>query len=491
MLTFIYFFINTYNIFLLLLSIDNISYAYNFLVNNYKKKLSYKEIVDINNKTYLTPFFERYLLYGFVSIIYYILVILIIRDYIIFVKIFISLCAFPVVNNYIYLSYNNYFEFIRLKKNEITKLIFCEQIYTIIKRLNAQYVDNEIIINKEEIIQILMDTMIVKDEIITFTKNILIVLLLNYFKTKSTIYYKITKYIYMINSGKKFINNINEKNAKTIFIDIFKNKNYDKFNDPMIIHSMLFLYYNKKSSVDWDLYRQKIDYKIIEFVTLWTIGSFFVDLYRLFIIIISAIIISVTRSYSLKSIKCYYIRYYDILLLICSYLLSSNIILLSFVYNFGVYFIDNFIFRGIQKMFYEKVLIHIKNNYKQYLINIHSNYQFYIKNIMIGIIAKYLYIYNYHIPLNLFTLFITNCNSNYLEKMLYGLLYIAIINKKHIYKILLLSYIGSILIRLTRIKKVDINNNLNVNLDANANINVNEKINKNTIEEELKDAMMS
>ena len=72
-----------------------------------------------------------------------------------------------------------------------------------------------------------------------------------------------------------YINNINVKDAKKNFNDIFKNKNYDKLNDPMIIHSMLYLYYNKKSEIDWDQFYQKIDYKIISFVTLWTSGSFF------------------------------------------------------------------------------------------------------------------------------------------------------------------------------------------------------------------------
>jgi len=317
-----------------LLSIDNISFAYNFLVNNYKKKLSYKEIIDINNKKYLEPIFERYLFYGFVSLIYYIFVILIIRDYIIFIKVFLSLTAIPIINNCLYLDNKDIFEFVRLKKNEIIKLIFCEQIFTIIKKLNMEYVDNQIILNKDEIIKILMKTSNIKNEIITFTKNILIVLLLNYFKTKSVIYYKITKYIYMINSGKKFINNINIENAKANFIDIFENKNYERFNDPMIIHSMLFLYYNKKSTVDWDLYRQKIDYKIISFITLWTIGSFFNDSFRLFIMILTGILIRLTRNFTIK--------YYDIALLIFGYLISSNIIFLSFLYHFGYYFIDNF-----------------------------------------------------------------------------------------------------------------------------------------------------
>ena len=238
------FFVDTINIFILLLSIDNISYAYNFLINNYNKKLTYKQIIDNNNKTYLTPIFERYTFYGFITMIYYLFVTLIIREWILFIKFMLALTSLPIINNLLYLHYKNVFDSVQMTKNKVIKFIFCEQIYSIIEKTNKNYVDNEIILNKNELIEVLMNISTIKDEIITFVKNILIVVLLNYFKTKSTVYYKITKYIYMINSGKNYINNINVEDAKKNFIDIFKNKKYDKLNDPMIIHSMLYLYYN-------------------------------------------------------------------------------------------------------------------------------------------------------------------------------------------------------------------------------------------------------
>jgi hypothetical protein len=455
------------NIFLLLLSIDNISHAYNFLVNNYNQRLTYKDIVDINNKIYLAPIFERYCFYGLITLTYYLFDLLVIENYIIFVKFLLSIIAFPYINNKIYERYVDIFEKIRLEKNKIIKLIFCKQIYKIIEKLNYEYVDNEIILYKNEIIDLLMVTNNFNNEIITFTKNIIIVLLLNYFKTKSIIYYKLTKYIYMINSGKNYINKINLDDAKENFIDIFKNKNYKKINDPMIIHSMLYLYYNKKSSIDWNLYRQQIDYKLISFATLWTIGSFFDGYYKLVVMTLSSVIIGLTRKEN---------NIYNLGLIICAFLISKNTIFMSFLYHYGYYLVDNFIVKGIQKSIQKSIKQLFYNNYKQII-------KCCIQNILISYFMKYLFIYNYLLELNIFVLLITNFNSNIFEKILYSLIYIAIINKKILIKILLLSCFGSVIIELTRIKN-DKNDKNDKIYDIADNI-----IRFDTIENEIKDAI--
>jgi hypothetical protein len=96
---------------------------------------------------------------------------------------------------------------------------------------------------------------------------------------------------------------------------------------------------------------------------------------------------------------------------------------------------------------------------------------------------KYLFIYNYLLELNIFVLLITNFNSNIFEKILYSLIYIAIINKKILIKILLLSCFGSVIIELTRIKN-DKNDKNDKIYDIADNI-----IRFDTIENEIKDAI--
>jgi hypothetical protein len=128
----------------------------------------------------------------------------------------------------------------------------------------------------------------------------------------------------------------------------------------------------------------------------------------------------------------------------------------------------------------------------------------YVKNIGIGIIMKYLYINQLYNTLNLLTLFLTNINQSPLYKILFTLLYIAIINKKAIFKIILLSYIGSVIIRVyeNRLVKLETNKSINletnksINLETNKSINLetNKSINLETnqqliLEQELYDAM--
>jgi hypothetical protein len=203
-----WYFIDDFNILLLLLSLDNVSYAVDFMINNINKNLSYNEIINENNKLYLMPTFERYLFYGTITTIYHTIKLLILRDYILYIKIILSLSSYPNINNIIYKEYLDIFEDLSHNKEKFLKIIFCEQIYNIIKKLNRIYLDDEIILDKDEIIDILYKSRNIKSEIITFIKNTLIVILLHYFKSKSLLYYKITKYIYIYNSGNYFINNI-------------------------------------------------------------------------------------------------------------------------------------------------------------------------------------------------------------------------------------------------------------------------------------------
>jgi len=260
---------------------------------------------------------------------------------------------------------------------------------------------------------------------------------------------------------------------------------------------MLYLYYNKKSDIDWDIFYQKIDYKIISFITLWTVGSFFDGFVRLFIMILTGIIIRFTRNFSIKSINLH-----NIGMIIIGFAITENIIWLSFMYHFGYYLIDNFFIRGIRKTVYNKVWLYVKSNYKEFLITIHQDYISFIKNIVISIAMKYLYINQLYNTLNLFTLCLTNINQCQLHKILFVLIYIAIINKKALFKIILLSYIGSVIIRVCKNRLVNLETGL-VNLETGlvnletglVNLEINKLIdleikNQSLVEQEIKDAMI-
>ena len=476
------YFSKDFNIYLLLTSLDNISYALNFIIININNKLSYSDIIDKNNSLYLLPLFERYLFYGFITIIYYAIQLLILRDYIFYIKIILSIASLPNINNIIYNKYYNIFNNIKQNKERIIKLIFCEQICNIIKKLNKNYIDDKIVLDNDEIIKILMESQNFKSEIITFIKNTLIVVLLNYFKSKSYIYYKITKYIYIYNSGNYYINNIDIDQAKQKFITIFKNKDYTKLNDPMTIHSMLYLYYNKKTETDWNILYTKIKYNILSFVTLWTFCTFFKDIYKLYILILISFCLRIAK----KNIKNTFNKKYIISLLfsILGYYILNSIVIISFIHQFGYYLYNNFITKGILNSFYNNFYLHIKNNYVQIIYILHKNFISYIRNILYGFILKFLFMYNISYGYA-FILFITNSEKCVYIKLLYICLYISIFNKKNIIQLFLLSYICTILINLIKniddIKNIKKNNISNIMLHNNINKKINNIINDDII----------
>ena len=469
------YFYNDFNIFLLLISLDNISYAIDFISNNFNKTLNYKEIINENNKLYISSLFERYIFYSFITCLYYFINIFILGNYLEYIKILLSLLSYPYINNIIYNNYTFVFKQIIIIKDDIIELIICEQIYNIIKKLNKYYIDDKILLDKKEIIDILKKSSNIKSEITTFIKNFLVVILLNYFKSKSFLYYKITKYIYIYNSGNYFINNINSDDAKDKFINIFKNKNYLKLNEPMTIHSMLYLYYNKKTDTNLDIIYININYNIISFITLWTCTSFFDDIFRLYILFLISFFIKLSK----KNIKKIYDKKYiiNILFGLFGYYLFNNAIWISFIHQFGYELIDNFITKNMYNIFYKNFYIHIKNNYRKIFCIIHNDLSSYIKNIIYTLLMKLLFTidnnYGY-----IFLLYITNYQKCIYTKYLYICIFISMLNNKNMITLFILSYIGTLIFNIIQ----NINNINNISY-------VNQPNKDNMIEEEIKNAI--
>jgi len=476
--------INNFSTFLLILSIDNFSYALDFIMNNINKSLTYHDIIFKNNRVYKIGLVERYIYYIFITLLYYFIKILILDRYVYFLKILISLMSIPYIfNQIIYENFKNTFDKLCISKNKIIKLIICEQLYNIIEKINKKYLNEKIILDKTEII-IILEKCDLKSELISFIKNFFLVSLLSYCKTKSFVYYKLIKYVYIYNSGKYYINNINEEEAINKFIDIFKNKQYEKLNEPMTIHSLLHLYYIKNKNSNIEEFNNIINYKIISFMTLWTIGSFFSNIYRLIIIIISSFVIKFTRY---KKNERYEIDKKLILsniITIFFYNITQNIILLSLCNQFGYYIFINFITKSIYNTLYNNIINKILLNYDELITIFHDDIILFIKNITYSVLIKYLFELNIHYGY-VFIVIIMNLEKHNIQKLIYSIYYLSAINRNHIIKLIILSYTGSIIININKnfekIQKI---------LNKQNNINHIKYIkNIPNIEEELKNAM--
>ena len=264
----IYFLYDKMYIFLLLISIDSISYANHFLIKSIMHNIvdQDKNIVNQNNKLYKPTLFERYLSYAVIYFFYNIIKLLILNKGAIFFKIFLCIISLPLIFNIIYCKYEYIFKHITEFRDNIIRIIISEQIYNILVKLNIKFFNNKIILNKNEIINELNKCKNIGKEINKFIKNTLIVFVMSYTNSKSFIYYKIIKYIYIYNTGSYYINNINLDDAKQQIIKIFETKSYNDINDPMTIHTLIYLYkHNSKCNLE-DI-QFFINYEIISFMS--------------------------------------------------------------------------------------------------------------------------------------------------------------------------------------------------------------------------------
>jgi hypothetical protein len=104
---------------------------------------------------------------------------------------------------------------------------------------------------------------------------------------------------------------------------------------------------------------------------------------------------------------------------------------------------------------------------------LHDNFISYIKNIIYSLFLKHLFTHNLHYGYSLI-LFITNTEKCIYTKLLYGIIYISICNQNKLYKLLILTYIGTLIINL--IKKYSLIKQITNNNIIASKINVNDKI---------------
>ena len=463
---FITYFINIYNILLLFISIDNFSYAIDFIINILKSKYNkidnHKQIIIKNNNLYLGTSYEKYVFYIILYIFYNLLYYFVTQN--IIIKYCTCFLIIPDIYNQIYLKYNNYFDIVSSYRNYILKIFLAEQVTNIIKFLSKKYID-DINIDKEHIKLTLIENEMLIPETYLFIKNFLIVLLMMYFRSKSILYYKIIKYIYIYNSGKYYITNIDLEKCKIDLQQIILEKKYNKLNEPQLIQSMLYLYYSKNDD-QFEILTQKLNYNIIEFFTLWTLGSFFNDIYRILILIILWLGFSFSFNLFCTDIKykdfsiIFYKKFIPIFITISIYLFSSNIIILSF----AIQFLNSIIFNRITKSFYNTIYNNINNSIMKNRIIIfkilHENITPFIKYYLFAFILKYILYKNkiqYIHYTCIFWMFITNIDKDLYSNYLYLILYLSVINKNNIYKIITLSYILSLINNFIKWKINDTN----------------------------------
>lgn len=263
-----------FNLLIGLLSIDSSYSAVEFVRNNIDKDLTESQILTTNEKLYKIGIIERYVYYIGLWALYLFFSIFVLNNNAIIIKYLAGLTLVPIFfNTIVYQNLKKIFIRIHKEKSDLLRKICFEQIANVIVHLERITIGGDIIIVKSEIIQALNNIETIKNDAVTFVKNVLITSLLIYLRKNSRLYYKIVKYVYHYGFG-EYIQDMNIEQATKLFEDVIKNKKYDNLSKPMFIQATVYLYCNREDTGEFRKYIKKFRFRILTMFSLWTIGSF-------------------------------------------------------------------------------------------------------------------------------------------------------------------------------------------------------------------------
>jgi len=276
-----------------LIYIDSLFHILNLVRNIINEKLSDKQVLIKNQILYKTDSLNRYVYYATINIFDNFLSYFIFNKNITIVKHILGLSIMPVIfNDYIYPHYENAFDYITHKSQMLTKRVFSEQIASLIIKLNKVYILDVNLIDKTTLVENLMSATHIYEQTYNFVKNTILTILLIKLRGKSTLYYKLTKYAYIYNSG-DYLQNVTIDEAKKIYTRTMITKNFQEMSKPMFIQAMIYLYLSQNPNNNMDLFFIYIQYKFVVFLGMWTILSFVPTTYtKIIVAIISLLFIN-------------------------------------------------------------------------------------------------------------------------------------------------------------------------------------------------------
>ncbi len=493
------------NLFISLITIDSIYNAVDFIKNISDKKLTDSQVVNTSNNLYKIGTIDRYIYYSGTYVIHIFISNLVCNCELIIVRYMIGLTLLPFIfNNIIYKKLNKIFVAIINERTEIIKKIYCTQTANMIIYLKKIYFGNNVLLDKQEIINALYNLDNIKSEIWLFIRTFIIVYVLMYLRKYFRMYYKIAKYIYMYGYG-EYVKDITLENAKILFENIINNKKYDQITKPMFIQSMIYLYNEREDNGEFTKFIKQIKYKTCMMFALWTLSSFVpISHYKymrtMTILIMSLGIIFIRKSVSGKNIILSYIFTKSINIFNKNTIISKNVLsnyiddrtiismlmtaiigkythnafILSFVNQFSGLLLFNILIFNIFRVIYINTYTRIINLVK----DMHYNYLNIIKYLSI-VITYYVFMYSNYSHYTIFMLptIINFIPRSKMFKYLYPLLFIGIINDNHYIKLFLLAYILAIVdnIIIKRFGHIIVNKYSILKINSDKNIKICDK----------------
>jgi hypothetical protein len=277
-----------------------------------------------------------------------------------------------IFNDYIYPKLGYLFDKISIKKAKLIKKICSEQIASAIIQLNKLYIVDTDLIDKDQLVDKLMSATNIQTHIYMFIKNTVATILMMNLRKRSTVYYKLTKYAYMYNSG-DYLQNINLDEAKKIYIDTIKYKKYDEMAKPMFIQSVVYLYYSQNTGNYFETLVLYLRYKFVICLSLLTLATFITGThYKIAVILGGSLFINFTRRLPLerkiyatqifKLMKCDILdKYLDdrdifsVIATIASGFITDKTVFISVINQFGGILLVNDVVKNMLKLLYRYI----------------------------------------------------------------------------------------------------------------------------------------
>lgn len=460
-----------------LIYIDSIYYVIDFIRNIFNEKISDKQVLINNDELYKTDSLNRYFYYLLLSVTHTYLKYFVFNTDILFLKYIFGLLIVPFIfNNYIYPKLSHIFAKLTIKKNRLIKKICSEQIACAIIQLNKLYMVNMDLIDKGQLVDKLTSVTDIQTHIYTFIKNTLATVLMMKLRKSSTIYYKLTKYAYMYNSG-DYLQNISLDEAKKIYMDTIKFKRYEEMAKPMFIQSVIYLYYSQNTSKYFETLVLYLRYKFVICVSLLTIASFITgSQYKILAILAGSLFINFTRRLPLrrdvyatklfKFLRCDGLSKYlddrDVFALIAtiaSGFITDKTVFMSAINQFaGILFVND-VMHNVVKLLYKYVQKKIP------VILLHTHYDNTTIVKYICVILCHVFFSRYNLPY-IYTIHILPCFILDIDvhRYIYPMMMSGLANNDNIFKLVLFGYILGIIDNMLTCRKLIITKTPNIKM---------------------------
>lgn len=362
-----------YDLFIKMITLDSSWSAITFLTNYYNNDITESQIINKSSSLYSGSLTDRYICYISLYLLHTIICIffqLSIFHPLYWCSLFLTI---PSILNKILTS--SQYGMIKTKKEYYIKIICAKLFATGIKKISKIYLHEKIKIKYTELMPFITNYKDAVNYITEILKNVAIILIIGLIRRNcKTLYYRMTKYLYIYKSGES-LTTFNNKTSTELLHTTIKQRQWNEFLKPNIYGALIYLFNNQQNTGNLDRILIRYNYNIVKFFTLWTIASL-ID-YTVIIPIISSLILFYKIPFN----------WTDIIIKLCITIigyLSGSIILTCFLCEFGKTIITN----KLTIKLFNKIKKNIKFiNKQQYIIT-------FFKLLIVGLINN-----NWYLPL--------------------------------------------------------------------------------------------